>query len=286
MSTVTPTTAPAGDATAGSPAGAPSAHGPGAADRFRWAVGDALLMTWRNLMTIRRVPQLLVFSLVQPFIFVLLFRYVFGGAIQVQGVDNYVDYLMPGVFAQTVVFGALNTAVGLAEDRSKGLLERLRSLPMARSAVLAGRTLADSTRNIGVVVMMVAVGFAVGFRIHAGIPALLGGLAVLVVFGFAMSWVFAMVGLAVSGGETAQAAGFPVLAPLVFASSSFVEPRTMPHWLRLWAEHQPVSVTVDAVRACVLGGPTAGKVLASLAWSAGIIIVVAPLAIRRYRTTV
>ncbi|MEZ5407880.1 MAG: ABC transporter permease [Acidimicrobiales bacterium] len=224
MSTVAPaSTGPAG-------ALAPAAdHVPGPAERLRWAVGDALLMTWRNLMTIRRVPQLLVFSLVQPFIFVLLFRYVFGGAIQVQGVDNYVDYLMPGVFAQTVVFGALNTAVGLAEDRSKGLLERLRSLPMARSAVLAGRTLADSTRNIAVVVLMVAVGFAVGFRIHAGVPALLGGLAVLVVFGFAMSWLFALVGLAVTGGETAQAAGFPVLAPLVFASSSFVEPRTMPH---------------------------------------------------------
>jgi ABC-2 type transport system permease protein len=264
---------------------APAQAFPGRLNQLRWAVGDSLLMAGRNLMTIRRVPQLLVFSLVQPVIFVLLFRYVFGGAISVPGVD-YVDYLMPGIFVQTVVFGALNTAVGLAEDRGKGLLERLRSLPMARSAVLAGRTLADSTRNVFIVILMVAIGFLVGFRIHAGVPPLVGGLAVLVLFGFAMSWVFALVGLSVSNGETAQAAGFPVLAPLVFASSSFVPTSTMPTWLRLWAEHQPVSVTVDAVRACVLGGPTAAKVLASLAWSVGIIVVLAPLAIRRYRTTV
>lgn len=261
--------------------------GPSAMQQLRWAIGDGLLMTWRNLMTIRRVPQLLVFSLVQPVIFVLLFRYVFGGAIPPPpGVAHYVDFLMPGIFSQTVVFGALNTAVGLAEDRSKGLLERLRSLPMARSAVLAGRTLADSTRNVLVVVLMVAIGFLVGFRIHAGVLPLIGGVLVLLLFGFAMSWVFALVGLSVPNGESAQAAGFPVLAPLVFASSAFVPTSSMPHWLRLWAEHQPVSATVEAMRVCVLGGPTAAKVLTSLAWSVGIIVVLAPLAIRRYRTTV
>jgi ABC-2 type transport system permease protein len=259
---------------------------PGPVDRLRWAVGDGLLMTWRNLMTIRRVPQLLVFSLIQPVIFVLLFRYVFGGAIQIPGVDSYVDYLMPGIFAQTVVFGALNTAVGLAEDRSKGLLERLRSLPMARSAVLAGRTLADTTRNVLVVALMLLIGLLVGFRVHAGILPMIGGLLVLLMFGFAMSWVFALIGLSVPNGESAQAAGFPVLAPLVFASSAFVAPSSMPTVLRVWAEHQPVSVTIDAMRACVLGGPTAGKVVASLAWSVGIIVVLAPLAIRRYRSTV
>lgn len=246
------------------------------------AVSDALALTWRNLMTIRRVPQLLVFATIQPLLFVLMFRYVFGGAIRVPGVD-YVDYLMPGIFAQVVAFGAINTGIGLAEDSRKGLIERLRSLPMARSAVLAGRTLADLVRNTLVVSVMVGVGFAVGFRVQTDVWHLLLGLVVLLAFGFALSWVFALIGLSVPNAESAQAASLPMLLPLVFASSAFVNPATMPSWLRGFADHQPVTAAVNAVRALVLGGPAAGKILTSLAWSAGIVLVFATLAIRRYR---
>jgi len=250
------------------------------------AVRDALAITWRNLIGYRRVPQLLVFSTIQPVIFVLLFRYVFGGAIDVPGPISYVDFLMPGVFVQTVVFGSLATAIGLAADMKSGLLERFRSLPMARSAVLAGRTLADLTRNVFVVLLMVAVGFMVGFRIHTDVLALIAGILLLLFFGYAMSWIFATVGLALGDPETAQAAAFPVLAPLVFASTVFVPLESMPGWLQVWAEHQPVSVTASAVRALVLGGPTASLVWQSLAWCVGILVVFAPLAVRRYRRAV
>ena len=249
------------------------------------AVRDALAITWRNLIGYRRVPQLLVFSTVQPVIFVLLFRYVFGGAIDT-GTIPYVDFLMPGVFVQTVVFGSLATAIGLAADMKSGLLERFRSLPMARSAVLAGRTLADLTRNVFVVLLMVSVGFMVGFRIHTNALALIAGILLLLFFGYAMSWIFATVGLALGDPETAQAAAFPVLAPLVFASTVFVPIDSMPGWLQVWAEHQPVSVTASAVRALVLGGPTASLVWQSLAWCGAILLVFAPLAVRRYRRAV
>ena len=263
---------------------------PSVADRpkhsaFRWAVSDTITIAWRNLVTLRRLPQLLVFATVQPVVFVLMFRYVFGGSIVIKGVDHYVDYLMPGVFAQTVAFGSIQTGVGLAEDLHKGLVERFRSLPMARSAVLAGRTLADLVRNVFVVALMVVIGYMVGFRIHTNIFGLIGGVGIMLLFGFSLTWIFAIVGLSTSNGETAQAASFPILAPLVFASSAFVSVKAMPGWLQAFAAHQPVSVAIDAVRALTYGGPFAstGKVLASLAWSVGIIVVFAPLAIRRYR---
>jgi ABC-2 type transport system permease protein/oleandomycin transport system permease protein len=250
----------------------------------RWAVRDTVAMMGRNVTTMRRVPQVLVFSLVQPIIFVLMFRYVFGGAIEIPGA-NYVDYLMPGIFVQTMAFGAINTAVGLAEDKNKGLLERLRSLPMSRSAVLGGRVLADTARNIVIVVVMLAIGFAVGFRTHTNAPMVVAGIAVMVLFGFALAWLFALIGLSVTNGEAAQAAAFPLLAPLAFASNLFVDPSTMPGWLQPWARHQPVSATADAVRACMLGGETRGAVLTALAWSAGIALVLGPIAVRRYRQT-
>jgi ABC transporter DrrB family efflux protein len=215
---------------------------------------------------------------------VLLFRYVFGGAIRVTGV-SYVDYLIPGVFTQTVVFGAMGTAVGLATDLNSGLLERFRSLPMARSAVLAGRTAADLTRSVFVVALMATVGFAVGFRVQTNVPGFVAGLALVLLFGYTFSWVFATVGLMVRDPESAQAAAFPVLAPLVFASSVFVPVNSMPGWLQLWAEHQPVSVTASAVRALMLGGPATSDVLQSLAWSAGILLVFVPLAVWRYQQT-
>ncbi len=254
----------------------------GGLGRVRLGSRDALAMTWRNLLTIRRVPQLLVFATIQPLLLVLMFRYVFGGAIRVPGVD-YVNYLMPGIFAQVVAFGAISTAVGLAEDRGSGLIERLQSLPMARSAVLAGRTIADLARNVLVVALMLAVGFAVGFRLQTNVAKLLLGLVLLLLFGFALSWVFAFIGLWVSNAETAQAAAFPFMLPLVFASSAFVSTDTLPDWLAAFAEHQPVTAVVDAVRALVLGGPWASDVLVSLAWTAGILLAFVPLAVRRYR---
>jgi ABC-2 type transport system permease protein/oleandomycin transport system permease protein len=251
---------------------------------LRAAVRDALIITGRNLTVLVRLPQLLVFATVQPILFVLMFRYVFGGAIDVPGA-SYVDYLMPGIFAQTVAFGAINTGIGLSEDLGKGLIDRFRTLPMARSAVLAGRTLADLVRNVGVVLLMVAMGFLVGFRVHTSALALLAALLVLLLFGFALSWVFALIGLSVPNAESAQAASFPLLFPLVFASSAFVPTQTMPGPLRAFAENQPVTAVVDAVRALVLGGPTASLVLTSVLWSLGILAVAAPLAVRRYRRT-
>jgi ABC transporter DrrB family efflux protein len=253
--------------------------------RITSAAGDSMAVVWRNLIALRRVPQLLVFSTIQPVIFVLMFRYVFGGAISIPGVP-YVDYLMPGIFVQTSVFGAMGAAVGLAADLKSGLLERFHSLPMARSAVLAGRTGADLSRNVFVAALMSAVGFAVGFRVHTSALGFVAGMTLVLLFGYALSWVFATVGLAVGDPETAQAAAFPVMAPLVFASSAFVPVNTMPGWLQVFAEHQPVSVTASAVRALMLGGPTASYVLQSLAWIAAIILVAAPLAVRRYRRSV
>ncbi len=195
----------------------------------------------------------------------------------------YVDYLMPGIFCQTVVFGSINTGIGLSDDLQKGLIERFRSLPMARSAVLAGRTFADLVRNVFVVALMLIVGFAVGFRVQTNFFGLLAGIAVLLLFAFSMTWIFAIVGLSAASPETAQAMSFPILAPLVFASSAFVSTSTMPGWLQVFANHQPVTAAVNATRALMLGGPTATYVWQSLAWSVGIVAVFAPFAIRRYR---
>jgi len=257
----------------------------GGARRVPPVVSDALALAWRGLLTYRRVPQLLVFSTIQPVVFVLLFTYVFGGAIHVPGVD-YVDYLMPGIFVQTVVFGAIATAIGLATDVQSGLLERFLSLPMARSAVLTGRTFADLGRNVFVVVLMSAVGFLVGFDVHTNALKFIAGMLLVLLFGYSLSWVFATVGLLLRNPEAAQAAAFPIMAPLVFASSAFVPVDTMPGWLQPFAEHQPVSVTASAVRALTLGTPAASYVLQSLAWIVGILAVFVPIAVSRYRRAV
>ena len=250
---------------------------------------DAATIAARNLIALARTPQYLVFSTIQPVIFVLMFRYVFGGAIR--GLPNgvsYVDYLIPGIFVQTAVFGAMGSAIGLATDLKSGLLERFRSLPMARSAVMAGRTLSDAGRNVFVVILMLVVGFLVGFRFHNGFVPLLGAMLLVLFFGYVLSWVFASLGLVAGDPETAQAAAFPAMAPLVFASSVFVPTNTMPGWLQPFAEHQPVSVTAEAVRALCLGGhnigvDTTSAVLAALAWGVGILAVFIPLSVRRYR---
>ena len=248
-------------------------------------VSDSLAIAWRGLLTYRRVPQLLVFSSIQPVVFVLMFRYVFGGAIHIPGVD-YVDYLMPGIFVQTTVFGAIGTAIGLATDVQSGLLERFRSLPMARAAVLTGRTLADLGRNVLVVALMSGVGFLVGFHVHTDALHFVAAMLLVLLFGYALSWVFAAVGLFLGNPESAQAAAFPVMAPLVFASSAFVAVSTMPGWLQPFAEHQPVSVTASAARALTLGTPATSDVLQSLGWIAGILLVFVPVAVWRYRRAV
>jgi ABC transporter DrrB family efflux protein len=258
---------------------------PGRRAMMPMVVSDTLAIAWRGLVTYRRVPQLLVFSTIQPVVFVLLFRYVFGGAIHVPGV-GYVDYLMPGIFVQTSVFGAIGTAIGLAADVQSGLLERFRSLPMARSAVLAGRTIADLLRNVFVVVLMAGVGFLVGFSVHTNAAKFVAAMILVLLFGYSMSWVFATVGLLIGNPESAQAAAFPVMAPLVFASSVFVPVKTMPGWLQPFAEHQPVSVTASAARALTLGTPATSYVLQSLAWVAGILLVFVPIAVHRYRRAV
>jgi ABC-2 type transport system permease protein/oleandomycin transport system permease protein len=252
------------------------------------AVGDALTMAWRNLLNIKRNPQLLVFATIQPVIFVVMFRYVFGGAIQgsLPAGQTYVNFLMPGIFVQTIVFGALTTGVGLADDLNKGLIDRFRSLPMARSAVLVGRTLADFVRNIFVVILMCAVGFIVGWSIGTNLLGLLGAIGIILAFSYALSWVFAIVGLSVKDAETAQAVSFPILAPLVFASSAFVPVTTMPSWLQGWAKNQPVSVVVNAARALTIGGPTSDYVIKAIIWIVAIIAVTAPIAVARYRRAV
>ena len=249
---------------------------------FGWAVSDAITIAWRNLKAMLRTPQVLMFSTIQPIIFVLTFRYVFGGSINVPGIP-YVDFLMPGVFVQTVAFGAMNTGIGLSEDLSKGLIERFRSLPMARSAVLAGRSLADLVRNFFVVLMMIFVGFLVGFRIHAGIVPFVASILLLLLFSFAFSWIFALIGLGVPNAESAQAASFPVLALLVFASTAFVPIGGMPDWLQAYNRVQPVSVIVKAQRALSIGGDTAVPVLQALLWVVALTAIFAPLAINRYR---
>jgi ABC-2 type transport system permease protein/oleandomycin transport system permease protein len=253
--------------------------------KLGWAISDAITIAWRNLKAMSRTPEAIVFSTIQPVIFVLTFRYVFGGAINVPGDIPYVVFLMPGVFVQTVAFGAMNTGIGLSEDLHKGLIERFRSLPMARSAVLSGRALADLVRNIGVVLLMIGMGFLVGFRIHAGIPAFLGSIVLLLLFAFAFSWIFAYIGLGAPTSEAAQAASFPILALLVFASTAFAPKESMPGWLQAYNDVQPVSVIVQAMRALAVGGPTLTPVLHAVAWCVVIVGVFVPVAVRKYRRT-
>jgi ABC-2 type transport system permease protein/oleandomycin transport system permease protein len=240
----------------------------------------------RNLTDLWRVPQLLVFIVLQPVLFVLLFRYVFGGAISTVPGVPYVDYLMPGIFVITVVFGSATTAVSMATDVKSGLLERFRALPMARSAVLAGRTLSDLLRTAVIIAIIVGIGFAVGFRVETNALSFIAAILLVLFWAYALLWVQATVGLMTGDPESAQAASFPAVALLTFASSAFVPISTMPSWLQGFAKYQPVSVTASAVRALCIGGPTTSWVLQSLAWIAVILIVFIPLAVWRYRRAV
>ncbi|MGH2759184.1 MAG: ABC transporter permease [Actinomycetota bacterium] len=253
-------------------------------DRLRWTVADALTVAKRNLIHMFRVPQLLVFSTIQPVMFVLLFTYVFGGAIRTPGV-KYVNFLMPGILVQIVAFSAMNTGIGIAEDLNKGLIDRFRSLPMARSAVLAGRTLADITRNFFVLLLMYGVGSAIGFRIAGSPLEAIAALAILLLFGYTLSWIGAAIGLTLRDPESVQAAGFVWIFPLIFASGLFVPVFTMPGWLQGFAKNQPVGVTAEAVRALVLDRPIGAYGWKALAWGAGLLVVFIPFTVSRYRRT-
>ena len=257
-----------------------------AGSSFRWLVADAATITWRNLIRLRRIPDAIFFSSIQPIMFVLLFRYCFGGAIKIPQVP-YVNYLIAGVYVQTVMFGAVSTSVGLAEDLHSGLIERFRALPMARSAVLAGRTVADAVRNVFVLLLITGIGYAVGFRVQTNFGKFVAGLLVILVFSYAVSWAFAIIGLTASNAESAQLAAFPILFPLTFASSAFVNVQSMPGWLQAFAVHQPVSQTIDAARQLMLGTHaelwSSSSIWQSLAWTGGILVVFSPLAVRKYR---
>lgn len=273
----TTTTAPAAPSAPGRGPDLSPIHLPPAVRALR----DAWVLVLRNLTVLRRMPTLIVFSTIQPIMFVLLFRFVFGGAIQTQG--DYVDFLMPGIFAQTVTFGAIQTGIGLAEDAGSGLVDRLRTLPMSRAALLLGRTVSDMVRNLGVLALMVAVGLLVDFRPEVTVGGALLAVLVVLVWSFAVSWVSAFIGLRNGDAETTQAVMFPLLFPLTFASSAFVPTASMPGWLRAFADNQPLTLVVDAVRGLVTPGAPAGEPALALAWSLAIIAVAAPLAVRAYR---
>jgi ABC transporter DrrB family efflux protein len=270
---------------------------PAAGSSLGWAIANVATITWRNLMAVLRIPELLFFSTLQPIMFVLMFRYVFAGAIgPVHTYANgsvhtysYVNYLMPGIFVQTVCFGAVSTAIGLADDLQKGLIERFRALPMSRTAVLAGRTVADLCRNVFVIIVMTVVGILVGFRPTGGPASYVFGCLVMLAFGFALSWGFAYIGLAAPSTETAQVMAFPILFPLTFLSSCFVNPATMPSWLQGFATYQPVSQVANAVRALMIDYvPTLHSFqgLWALGWSALILAIFAPLSVRKFRNAI
>ena len=245
-------------------------------------IRHAMILTKRNVLRIVRIPQLLIFSTIQPVMFVLLFAFVFGGAIEIPGI-SYIDFLIPGIFVQTVVFGSTNTAIGLTEDLQAGIIDRFRSLPIARSAVLAGRTLGDVVRNVFVVILMTIVAHLIGFRFHAGVVAALAVLVLTLAIGFTFSWISASIGLAAKTPEAAQAASFIPIFPFVFASSAFVPVETMPSWLAAFSRNQPVTRFVDALRALTLGGETASHVIAAIVWIIIILAVFVPLSVRLYR---
>jgi ABC transporter DrrB family efflux protein len=261
------------------------------------AVSDIAVITRRNLLFTVRLPQVLVLSAIMPVIFILMFTYVFGGAIQgalpPAAASKYINWLLPGLLAQFALFGGSATASGLAEDLAKGAIDRFRSLPMADAAVLAGRTLSDLVRLALTLTLMLAVGYGIGFRPQTSLLGLLGALAVGLAFGYAWSWVMALVGLLVRSAEAVQAATYLVVFPLAFTSSVFVPTQTMPGWLQPFAANQPVTVATNALRGLILGpgalppGRTvAGQVALALLWVVAITAVVVPLAVRAYRRTV
>jgi ABC-2 type transport system permease protein len=266
--------------------------GPRSGGDFRQAISDGLVIAWRNLKRVPRIPELAIFAVLQSIMFVLLFAVVFGGAIPLPGGGSYSEFLMPGIFAQTVAFAAATTAIGITDDVNKGIMDRFRSLPMARSAVLTGRALADLVYNAGILIVLMLSGLAVGWRVHSSLPEFLAGVVLLLLFTFAMSWVGIWLGLCVPSVEVANQVSFTVIFPLTFLSNIFVPPGTLPRWLQPVAEWNPASVLTAATRQlwgnpnphASPGFPAEHPILATLGWVVVIIAVFAPLGVRRYRS--
>ena len=256
------------------------------------AARDGLIVMWRNLKRIPRIPELAIFAILQSIMFVLLFAFVFGGAIPLPGGGSYREFLMPGIFAQTIVFAAATTAIGITDDVNKGIIDRFRSLPMARSAVLSGRSLSDVVYNGGILIVLMVSGVAVGWTIRNGIESLVAGIALLLLFAFAMSWLGIWLGLNVPTVEVAQQVVFTVLFPITFVSNVFVPPQTLPSWLQPVAEWNPTSTLTGALRQ--LWGnpnpyatdsfPSQNPVLVTVVWVVVIIAIFGPLGVRRYRS--
>jgi ABC transporter DrrB family efflux protein len=253
---------------------------------FLHAVEDTFVLSKRSLFKIRRQPDLLVGFTIQPIMFVLLFVYVFGGAIATPGFESYTDFLMPGIIVQSIAFGGFVTALGLAEDLQKGLIDRFRSLPMWGPAVVSGRILADVGTNVIQLVILLTVGLAVGFRFATSAPEIAAGILLLLFLGYAFSWVFAFIGLTASSPEASNAYGFTILFPITFVSSAFVPVESMPDWLQPIAEHNPFTTMVDAVRALFLGTPAGNDVWGAVVWAIGIIAVFGALSVWRYQRAV
>jgi ABC transporter DrrB family efflux protein len=250
---------------------------------MRTFLSDTMVLTGRNVRLALRTPQLLALASVTPAMFVLLFRYVFGGSIHVPGYPSYVDYLIPGIIVQTSLFGGSSSAVGVAEDMAKGVTDRLRALPTSRTAILAARTLADLLRLAYTIALLIALGLLVGFRFGGSPLQAAAGLAITLLFGYACSWLFTLLGLVVRNAESATMAGFLVTFPVVFASSIFTAPATFPHWLETFAEAQPVTQVTNALRGLSAGSVSLDTVASALAWSLGILVVSAALATWRFR---
>jgi ABC-2 type transport system permease protein/oleandomycin transport system permease protein len=252
---------------------------------IQYAVSDTFVLAERGLKRIARQPDLLVSFTVQPIMFVLLFTYVFGGAIETPGLD-YVDYLIPGIIVQSMVFGGFVTAIGLSDDLKKGLMDRFRSLPMWAPAVLSGRILADIGTNVIQLVVMLTVGIAVGFRFSTSAAEVVAGILLVLLFGYAFSWVFAFIGLTASSPEASNAYGFTILFPITFVSSAFVPIDSMPGWLQPIAEHNPFTTMVNAARALFVGTAAGNDIWLSIVWSIAITAVFAALSIWRYQRSV
>jgi ABC-2 type transport system permease protein len=259
---------------------------------IRQAVDDGLVIAWRNLKRIPRIPELAVFAILQSIMFVLLFAYVFGGAIPLPGGGSYYEYLMPGIFAQTIIFATATTAIGMTDDVNKGILDRFRSLPMARSAVLSGRTVSDVIYNGGILIVLMLSGLVVGWRVHAGILQFLTGVGLLLLFAFAMAWVGVWIGLVIRTVEVAQQLSFLVLFPVTFLSNIFVPTQTLPWFLRPIAEWNPASALTAACRQLwgnpnpfAAGGlPSQYPVEITLIWVVILLAIFAPLGVWRYRS--
>jgi ABC transporter DrrB family efflux protein len=246
------------------------------------AISDISVMTRRNVLRYIRLPQLLVFNALLNVVLLLLFNYVFGGAIKTGGLA-YIQYFLPGFLVQSVVFGSTQTSVGLAEDLTKGMIDRFRSLPMSRAAFLTGRVVADVTRYAVLIALMITVGSIMGFRFETGALPALAGVALIILFGIALTWVGVFIGISVRDVETAQVAGFVWVFPLVFASSLYVPIETMPGWLQVFAHINPVTPMVDTMRALTLGGNVSSSLWKTLVWDLAIVLVFLPLALRRYK---